>query len=280
MADQSFRAALVQTCTGTDVAENIELACGFIREAAADGAQYVQTPEVTTLIEARGKDQIAKSEPDDESNTAVKAFAALSAELGIWLHIGSMAVRKADDKLANRAFLFGPDGRVAARYDKIHMFDVEVDGNNRYNESRRYDAGDTAVLASLPWCKLGITICYDMRFPYLYRDLAKAGAQVIAVPSAFTVPTGKALHWHTLLKARAIESQCFVLAAAQAGEHQSGRKSYGHSIIIAPWGEILAEADGLQTGVISANIDLSAVREARERVPSLSNDRPYTLAKT
>ena len=272
-----FRAALVQTCTGCDVEQNIKDVSEQIREAASNGAEYIQTPEVTNVIEVRGADQLAKSEPDDDSNRAVAAFSALSDQLGIWLHIGSMAVRKAEDKLANRAFLFGPDGQVRARYDKIHMFDVDVDSENRFNESRRYDAGDRAVLAELPWGKLGITICYDMRFPGLYRSLAKAGAQVIAVPSAFTVPTGEAGHWLTLLRARAIEAQCYVLAAAQAGEHESGRKSYGHSVAIAPWGEILAEADGLQKTVIYADIEMEQVEKARSRVPSLNNDRPFDV---
>ena len=274
---EKFRAALVQTCTGCDVDRNISDVAKQVREAASNGATYIQTPEVTNVIEVRGADQLAKSEPDDDTNRAIKAFASLSKELGIWLHIGSMAVRKAEDKLANRAFLFDPEGNIKARYDKIHMFDVDVDSANRYNESRRYDAGDRAVLADLPWGKLGITICYDMRFPGLYRSLAKAGAQVIAVPSAFTVPTGEAGHWLTLLRARAIEDQCYVLAAAQAGKHESGRKSYGHSVAIAPWGEILAEADGLQKTVIYADIDMAEVEKARSRVPSLGNDRPFDV---
>ena len=272
-----FRAALVQTCTGCDVERNISEVSEQIREAASNGAEYIQTPEVTNVIESRGVDQIAKSEPDNEANRAIAAFGSLADELGVWLHIGSMAVRKAEDKLANRAFLFDPDGQIKARYDKIHMFDVDVDGANRFNESRRYDAGDRAVLADLPWGKLGITICYDMRFPALYRGLAKAGAEVLAVPSAFTVPTGEAGHWLTLLRARAIEAQCYVLAAAQAGEHESGRKSYGHSVAIAPWGEILAEADGLQKTVIYADIDIEQVAKARSRVPSLNNDRPFDV---
>ena len=274
-----FRAALVQTCTGSDVERNVSEASEQIREAAANGAQYIQTPEVTNVIEARGADQIAKSEPDDDSNHAIAAFGSLAKELGIWLHIGSMAVRKSEDKLANRAFLFDPEGQIKARYDKIHMFDVDVDGANRFNESRRYDAGDRGVLADLPWGKLGITICYDMRFPALYRGLAKAGAEILAVPSAFTVPTGEAGHWMTLLRARAIEAQCYVLAAAQAGEHESGRKSYGHSVAIAPWGEILAEADGLQKTVIYADIEMEQVAKARGRVPSLNNDRPFDIVQ-
>ena len=272
----TFRAAMVQTCTSCDVDKNIELVSAQVREAAASGAHYIQTPEVTTLIEARGAAQIEKSQPDDQANTALKAFAALAAELGIWLHIGSMSVRETEEKLANRSFLFRPDGQIAARYDKIHMFDVAVDADNRYNESRRYNAGDRAVVTPLPWGNLGMTICYDMRFPGLYRSIAKAGAHFISVPSAFTIPTGKA-HWHVLLRARAVESQCFVFAAAQVGEHESGRKTYGHSIIISPWGEVLAEADGLQTGVIYSNIETETLETVRERVPSLRHDRPYDV---
>ena len=271
-----FRAALVQTCTSCDVERNIDDVSHQIREAAGNGAKYVQTPEVTNVIEARGKAQFEKAQPDDDQNLAVKSFRALATELGIWLHIGSMAVRKSEDKLANRAFLLSPDGEIKARYDKIHMFDVSIDSDNRYNESRRYDAGEEAVVAPLPWGNLGITICYDMRFPGLYRQLAKAGAQFIAVPSAFTVPTGKA-HWHTLLRSRAIENNCFVLAAAQAGEHESGRKSYGHSIIIAPWGEILAEAGDIEQTVIYADIDVGLCDEARSRMPSINHDRPFDI---
>lgn len=274
----TFRAAMVQTCTGCDVERNIADVSAQVREAAANGAEYIQTPEVTTLIEARGPAQFAKSEPDDGSNLAVTAFGALAKELDVWLHLGSMSVRKSEDKLANRSFLFRPDGAIAARYDKIHLFDVAVDSDNRYNESRRYDAGEHAVVTPMPWGNLGMTVCYDMRFPGLYRCLAKSGAHFIAVPSAFTVPTGEA-HWHALLRARAIEAQSFVFAAAQAGEHESGRKTYGHSIIISPWGEVLAEADGLHTTVIYSNIDTEEVKTARERVPSLRNDRPFDVAR-
>ena len=176
----TFCAAMVQTCTGCDVENNVALVSAQIRDAAANGANYIQTPEVSVLIEARGPAQIAKSQPDDASNTAIQAFGALAQELGVWLHIGSMSVRETEEKLANRSFLFRPDGRIAARYDKIHMFDVAVDADNRYNESRRYNPGERAVVTPLPWGNLGMTICYDMRFPGLYRSLAKAGAHFIA----------------------------------------------------------------------------------------------------
>ena len=275
----NFRAAMVQTCTSCDVQHNIEEVTAQIRQAAANGADYIQTPEVSVLMEARGPAQIAKSEPDNNSNPAIVAFGALAKELGIWLHIGSMSVRNSEEKLANRSFLFRPDGEVAARYDKIHMFDVAVDADNRYNESRRYDPGERAVISRLPWGNLGLTICYDMRFPGLYRSLAKAGAHFIAVPSAFTIPTGKA-HWHTLLRARAIETQCFVFAAAQVGEHESGRKTYGHSIIISPWGDVLAEADGLNKTVIYSNIETETLDTVRNRVPSLCHDRPFDVTSS
>lgn len=274
-ATPTFRAGLVQMCTGRDVARNLATAERLIREAARQGAAYVQTPEVTTLMEMDRK-RLFEAVAEHEGNPAVAHFSALAKDLGIWLHVGSMAVLVEPEKVANRALLFAPDGRLAARYDKIHMFDVELPGGERYRESRNYRPGEQAVLARLPWGNLGITICYDMRFPHLYRALAHAGAEIIAVPSAFTVPTGTA-HWHALLRARAIEAQCFVLAAAQAGEHESGRKTYGHSIVISPWGEILAEGDHMTECVVVADIDMTRVAEARQKVPSLTHDRPYTM---
>jgi predicted amidohydrolase len=206
----------------------------------------------------------------------VAHFQALARELGIWLHIGSMAVLATPDKIANRSFLFTPDGAIAASYDKIHMFDVQLPDGESYRESKSFQAGDRAVLAELPWGRLGLTICYDLRFPTLYRALAKAGASFIAVPSAFTVPTGQA-HWHTLVRARAIETQCFVFAAAQAGEHENGRRTFGHSLIVSPWGGILAEGDGVNPSVIFADVELEAIAEARRRVPSLEHDRPFEV---
>ena len=272
-----FRAGLVQMCTGRDVARNLAELSRLARKAAARGAQYIQTPEVSVLMEQDRARQFVETRPED-GNPAIAHCRALARELGVWLHLGSMGVLVKPDKIANRSFLFSPQGRIAARYDKIHMFDVELPGGESYRESRNFEPGSKAVLADLPWGILGMTICYDMRFPALYRALAKAGAQLIAVPSAFTVPTGQA-HWHALLRARAIETQCFILAAAQAGTHESGRVTYGHSIIISPWGEVLAEADGAQPSVILADIDLEAVEEARRRVPSLQHDRPFEVVK-
>jgi predicted amidohydrolase len=269
-----FKAGLVQMCSGRDVARNVADATALIREAAAGGAQYVQTPEVTTLMELERKRLFAAIEPEATSG-ALAAFRSLAAELGIWLHIGSMGVKVSPEKIANRAYVIAPDGQVVAHYDKIHMFDVDLPSGESYRESNSYQAGERAVVADLPWGKLGLTICYDLRFPQLHRALAQAGAVMIAGPAAFTKVTGEA-HWHTLLKARAIESQCFVLAAAQGGRHEHGRDTYGHSLVISPWGEVLAEAD-VQPSVIFADIDLELVEQARSRVPSLRHDRTFEV---
>lgn len=271
---KSFKAALVQMCSGRDVARNVRDASALIREAAAGGAQYVQTPEVTTLMELERKRLFAAIEPE-ETSAALSAFRDLAAELGIWLHIGSMGVKVADDKIANRAYVIGPDGRIAAHYDKIHMFDVDLPSGESYRESNSYRPGERAVVTDLPWGRLGLTICYDLRFPQLHRALAQAGAVMIAGPAAFTKVTGEA-HWHTLLRARAIESQCFVLAAAQGGRHEHGRDTFGHSLVISPWGEVLAEG-GVEPSVIFADIDLALVEEARARVPSLRHDRTFEV---
>ncbi len=270
----SFRAGLVQMCATRDPDRNVADATALIREAAAAGAQYVQTPEVTTLMELDSTRLFSLIEPE-EGNAALIHFQHLARELGIWLHIGSMAVKVSAGKLANRSYVIAPDGTIAARYDKIHMFDVNLPGGESYTESRNYAPGTAGVVVDLPWGRLGLTICYDLRFPYLHRALAKAGAQFIAGPAAFTKTTGEA-HWHTLLRARAIETQCFVLAAAQTGTHEMGRATYGHSIVIAPWGETVAEA-GTEPGVITAEIDPAVVADVRTRVPSLTHDRSFTV---
>lgn len=269
-----FRSGLVQMCSGRDVEKNVADAIALIRKAAGQGAEYVQTPEMTTLMEL-GRDRILAASPPEDESSALKAFQAVARELGIWLHIGSMAVRVPGDKLANRAFVISPEGAIRARYDKIHMFDVDLPGGESYRESNSYQPGEKAVIAKLPWGGLGLTICYDLRFPALHRALAQTGAAMIAVPAAFTKVTGEA-HWHTLLKARAIETQCYVMAAAQGGRHEHGRDTYGHSLIIAPWGEVLAEG-GTEPGVFVADIDLARVAEARARIPSLKHDRPFTV---
>jgi predicted amidohydrolase len=271
----SLRVGLVQMCAGRDVARNVADASALVREAAAKGAQYIQTPEITTLMETERARLFAAVGPE-AGNPAVASFSSLACKLGVWLHIGSMAVLLESGRLANRSLLFTPTGEIAARFDKIHMFDVDLPGGESYRESKNYQAGDVAVLAHLPWGTLGVTVCYDLRFPHLYRALAKAGADYLAIPSAFTRPTGAA-HWHVLMRARAIENGCFVLAAAQAGRHESGRETYGHSLIVTPWGEVLAEADGVHPTVIVADIDSSLVQQARSRVPSLQHDRPFQV---
>ncbi|MEQ9145668.1 MAG: carbon-nitrogen hydrolase family protein [Parvibaculaceae bacterium] len=272
MSDLSgpFTAACVQMRTGTDVDANIEAATGLIREAAAGGASFVATPETTALMELGAKRLFANIVSEDDDR-ALKAFRALAAELKVHLLIGSLALKVADDKAVNRSFLLTPDGEVAARYDKIHMFDVDLGNGEAYRESKNYRAGDQAVVAALPWGGLGMTVCYDLRFPSLYRTLAQAGASFLTVPSAFTRGTGEA-HWHVLLRSRAIEAGCFVIAPAQGGTHENGRETYGHSLIVAPWGEVLAEA-GEDPCVIFAEIDPARVAEARSKVPSLKHDR-------
>ena len=274
---KGFRVGLVQMCTGRDVEKNLADASGLIREAAAQGAQYVQTPEITTLMEMERARLFAAIRPE-EGNPAVAQFSALARELAIWLHIGSMAVLLGNGKIANRSVLFNPAGEIEARFDKIHMFDVALPGGETYRESKNYEAGSTAVLAGLPWGTLGMTVCYDLRFPHLYRALAQAGADFLAVPSAFTRRTGEA-HWHVLLRARAIENGCFVFAAAQAGKHECSRETYGHSLVVSPWGEVIAEADGIHPTVIVADVKSAEVDEARRRIPSLQHDRPFEVLR-
>lgn len=271
---QTFKAALVQLCSGRDVEKNIAAASDLIRAAAAAGADYIQTPENTQIMELE-KPRLLTQLQLEQDSAAVAAFSALAHELKRWLHIGSLAVKCENGKLANRSFLFAPDGSTAARYDKIHMFDVDLGNGEVYRESATYEPGQKAVIAELPWGGLGMTICYDLRFPALHRALAQGGASFISVPAAFTRITGEA-HWITLLRARAIEAQCFVLAAAQGGRHENGRETFGHSVIIAPWGEVLAEAD-VEPGFIMAEIDPLRIADARRKVPSLQHDRSFSV---
>lgn len=269
-----FRAALVQLRTGRDVAANLEHVETLIRQAAGCGAQLILTPENTGLMELRSAKLFANTDVE-QGNMALERLKSLARDLEVWLQIGSLAIQVADDKVANRSYLIGPDGGIVARYDKMHMFDVELPGGESYRESKNYSAGGKAVLANLPWGRIGLTICYDLRFPALYRALAHAGADFITVPSAFTKQTGEA-HWHTLLKARAIETGTFILAAAQGGMHETGRATFGHSLIISPWGDVIAEA-GIDPGVVYADIDRSRVAEARARIPSLTHDRSFDI---
>ena len=267
-----FRAACVQLRSSDDVNDNVRAASALIREAKAQGAAFIATPENTTLMAPDGGAKLAQSFSESH-DPALPKFAALAEELGVWLLIGSLAIKVSDTKTANRSFLIDPKGRITARYDKIHLFDVDLPSGEKYRESNTVAGGDTAVLADTPWGKLGLSICYDMRFPQLYRALAKKGAFALTAPSAFTETTGKA-HWHVLLRARAIENGAFVIAPAQGGLHANGRKTYGHSLIIAPWGEILAEA-GVDPCVIVADIDPEASKDARTRIPNLQHDRPF-----
>ncbi len=268
-----FRLACVQLNSGDEVAANIVHAGEWIRRAADAGADFIATPETTAMMEPRGRLAIAKAQPE-EGHEALAAFADLARELERWLLIGSLSVTiPGDGRLANRSFLIDPHGRVQARYDKIHMFDVDLPSGESYRESKTYRPGDAACLAATPWGPLGMTVCYDVRFPHLYRDLAAAGAVMLSVPAAFTAVTGAA-HWHLLLRARAVENGCFVFAPAQCGSHPGGRRTFGHSLIVDPWGEVLADG-GEEPGFVTADIDLDRVDEARRRIPSLAHDRPY-----
>jgi len=270
----NLRAGLVQMTSSTDVEENVAVASDMIRAAAADGAMLVATPEMTTLLERRRKAVLDAARPEDDDR-ALPVFRNLAAELGIHLLIGSTPIRLGPRSLANRSFFIGPDGAIVARYDKIHRFDVTLDSGESYRESAVYEAGAEAVIARMPKAALGLSVCYDLRFPHLYRALAKAGADILMVPSAFTRTTGRA-HWHVLLRARAIETGCFVLAPAQTGHHADGRETYGHSLAVAPWGEVLADG-GEAVGVTVVDLDLSEVAAARGRIPALEHDRDYAM---
>ncbi|MDH3667293.1 MAG: carbon-nitrogen hydrolase family protein [Paracoccaceae bacterium] len=275
-----LKVALVQLNASDDPAANLPKTEALIRQAATEGAELVLTPEVTNIVSASRTVQNACLALEDEDATLAR-LRAVAAETRVWLSIGSLALKSgdADGRFVNRQFLIAPEGMVAARYDKIHMFDVELDGKEIYRESKGYRPGDRAVTAQTPWGTLGLTICYDMRFPALYRALGEAGAQVLTVPSAFTVPTGRA-HWEVLLRARAIETGCFVLAAAQWGTHTASRgrvrETYGHSIAIDPWGRVLADA-GEGVGVTQVTLDLDQVAETRRKIPSLANARQFSL---
>ena len=267
-----LRVACVQMRSGVEIAPNIAAASDLIRDAAGQGAQLVATPEMTNLLDIRPGKARPKIVPEADDQT-LAAMRSLAAELGIWVLVGSIAVTlEGEDRLANRSVLIAPDGSVRARYDKIHMFDVEVGDGQSYRESRAYRPGERAVLAETEFGKLGMTICYDVRFPHLYRKLAQAGAGILTIPAAFTRVTGKA-HWHVLVRARAIETSSFIIAPAQGGKHEDGRETFGHSLIVSPWGEVLTEKADDEPGVILADLDLDAVAIARRRIPSLGNDQ-------
>lgn len=271
----AFTAACVQMRADVEVKASIDQAIGLIREAARAGAAYVQTPEMTNILQP-DRPKLFEAIRSEAEDTSIPLFQAEAMALGIWLHIGSLAIRIGERQAANRGYVISPDGEVVAAYDKIHMFDVDIGAGQTYRESSTYAAGDQAAIADLPWTRLGVTICYDLRFPHLYRTLAEQGCGVLAIPASFTVPTGEA-HWHVLMRARAIENGAFVVAAAQGGKHACGRSTYGHSLIIDPWGKVIAEADHDEPGVILAEIDTAKVTETRGRIPSLANGRVFSL---
>lgn len=268
-----FTAACVQLTAGRELGPNIEAACDLVRRARDGGADLVALPENCTLIEPVAAEALRKA-PTEADHPGLVAFADLARETGAWILVGSLSVKLPGGRLANRSLLLDAHGAVAARYDKIHRFDVRLRDGEWYRESDTIEAGDRAVLAPTPWGLMGLTICYDVRFPHLYRALAKAGAGVLTVPSAFTRTTGRA-HWHVLNRARAIETGAYVLAPAQCGEHAEGRKTYGHSLIVDPWGEVIADAGPDEPGFVAAEIDPEQVAAARARIPSLEHDRPF-----
>ena len=274
----SFKAACVQTSSQLDMDANLEAASALVRDAADNGAQMVLMPENVSLMGTNREQALAMAVPEAR-HKALPVFTELAREKGVWLMVGSLSVRLdeaggGEDMLANRSLLISDQGEIMARYDKIHMFDVNIEGGESHRESETYRPGAHAVVAATPWGGLGMTICYDLRFPYLYRSLAQAGAHFLSVPSAFTRVSGRA-HWHVLLRARAVETGCYIFAPAQCGDHANDRQTYGHSLIIDPWGKILAEA-GESPCVIAADIDPSRVAAVRAMIPSLEHDRKFT----
>ena len=270
----SVKTALIQLRSGRDMARNITDASALVEEAVRQGAEFVLTPEMTNILETDRERLGGLVRPQSE-DPSVAAFAALSRKRRIWLLAGSFALKGPQDKLVNRSLLFGPDGKVAARYDKVHLFDVDLPDGQRLRESAAYSAGHPVPVVPLPFAKVGLTICYDVRFPQLYRALAQAGAEVLTVPSAFTKITGEA-HWHVLLKARAIETGSFILAPAQGGLHECGRETFGMSLAVSPWGQTMAEG-GQEPQVVMTVIDRSLAQDARRRIPVLARDRQATL---
>lgn len=271
----TFRAAAVQMRSGTDVARNVEAMEKLVSDAVAKGAQYVQTPEMTGAL-MRDRAALFASLRDENEDLVFKAASALAKKHGIFLHIGSTAIAAGDGKIANRGGIFAPSGEKIATYDKVHMFDVDLDNGESWRESETYEPGKETVIAELPFAKVGMAVCYDIRFPQLFRAQALAGANVITGPAAFTRQTGEA-HWHVLQRARAIENGAFLISAAQGGVHEDGRETYGHSLIVSPWGKVLAEAAHDEPGVIVADLDVSESTAARAKVPNLKNAREFSV---
>ncbi len=270
-----MRIALVQLNSGPSIAGNLPVTEAFIREAAGRGARFILTPENTCRM-AKDNDQRWAESFEEKDHPAIPFYAALAKGLGIHLLIGSLSSIRAGDRLVNRSYHFAPDGSIKASYDKIHLFDVDLENGERYRESDLIKPGKQAVLTDVDGIRTGLSVCYDMRFPHLYRTLGQQGAQIMTVPSAFTVPTGRA-HWETLLRARAIENGAFVLAPAQGGMHDSGRTTYGHSLVVGPWGQVLAEKKDDAPGVLYCDIQIEEAAKARAAIPSLKHDRDYAL---
>jgi len=271
-----FKVGLIGMRSARDPQANLNAVLAAIDQAKRAGADYVQTPEMTNILESK-RDRLFASIVADENDPTLATLREVARKLAIYVHIGSLAIKASPDKAVNRSFLIDRKGDIVARYDKIHMFDVDLAGGESYRESNTYRAGELAVVADLPWGRLGLTVCYDLRFPALYRALAEAGASFLSIPSAFTRQTGEA-HWHVLLRARAIENGCFVLAAAQGGTHESGRETFGHSLVVDPWGRILAEG-GTEPGVVMAEIDPAEITAARAKIPSLHHGRRFELVE-
>ncbi len=271
-----FRAGLIQMRSGRTPQANLDEAIRLIGEAKTAGADYVLTPEMTNIMET-SREKLLATIAEEDKDICLSAFRDLARKHSIFVHIGSLAIKVSADKAANRSYLIGKQGEIVAVYDKIHMFDVDLAGGESYRESRNFRPGESAVIADLPFARFGLSICYDLRFPALYRALAEAGATVLTIPSAFTRQTGEA-HWHILIRARAIENGCFVLAAAQGGKHENGRETFGHSLAVDPWGRILAEG-GAEPGVVIADIDPAEVTAARAKVPSLQHGRRFEIVE-
>jgi predicted amidohydrolase len=274
--DSPFKVGLIQMRSGLDPQVNLTTALASIDEAKRAGADYVQTPEMTNILAIK-RDHLFANIVAEEQDPTLATLREVARKLAIYIHIGSLAIKASPDKAVNRSLLINRKGDVIARYDKIHMFDVDLAGGESYRESNNYRAGDVAVVSDLPWGRLGMTVCYDLRFPDLYRALAEAGASFLAIPSAFTRQTGEA-HWHVLQRARAIENGSFVFAAAQGGRHENGRDTFGHSLIVDPWGRILAEG-GTEPGVVMAEVDPAEVVTARARIPSLRHGRRFEVVE-
>ena len=271
MSDE-LKVACLQLNSGSDLQVNVATVSRMAREAASRGAALITTPEYALMLDGRGR-VMREGAIEADGGAVLAAMRKLASELNVWLLLGSLTLRTQEERIANRSVLVAADGTIAATYDKIHMFDVTLPDGKVIRESSTYRPGEQAVIAATPWGKLGLTVCYDLRFPGLFRTLAQAGAQIISVPASFQRQTGKA-HWHTLLKARAIENECFILAPAMCGDHPGDRQTYGHSLVVDPWGEVLADG-GEEPGIVYADIDVKRVAKVRRMIPSLEHDREF-----